>query len=52
MKVFCDTPVIVPKADYLEAIALVARAGLTRGAVYDALHVVAATNSRSFVITA
>ncbi len=35
------------KADYLEATALVARAGLMSGAVYDALHVVAAVKSRS-----
>ncbi len=35
------------KADYLEAVDLVARAGLTSGAVYDALHVVAAMKSRS-----
>jgi predicted nucleic acid-binding protein len=35
------------RADYLEAIALVARSGLTSGAVYDALHVAAAMKSRS-----
>lgn len=35
------------EADYLEAIALVAKVGLMSGAVYDALHVVAAIASRS-----
>lgn len=34
-------------ADYLAAIAMVADRGLTSGAVYDALHVVAATRSKS-----
>ena len=35
------------EADYLDAIAMVAKAGLMSGAVYDALHVVAAIKSRS-----